>query len=117
MIDTVIPAGYRVRMARPRLKSIRFLKNHGVRVVYGTSTTPARARFERPNGHLSAYEAARLLGLRPLQVYRLARANRLPMRPRRMGSRRVPVGVCRLLMALPRRERCSVRAVNLKPRS
>lgn len=97
-------------MPRPKLKSVKPLPNAGVRVTYATSARTF-SRFERPNGALTVREAAVLLGIAALQVYRLARARLIVLLPARRGPRRVPVAVCRALMTLPPRQRKALAGV------
>lgn len=94
-------------MARPKLKSVEMLKNHGARVTYATPAQETE-RFERPGGFLTAAEAAMLLGVPKAQFYRMARAKRMSLRQHRNGdTRRVPLLACRILLARPRRQRGS----------
>lgn len=98
-------------MARPRLISVKLLRNHGAAVVY---ETPARRteRYVGPDGYLSAPEASMLLGMSRTQLYRMARAGRVDLLapdPNAGGAHRVPLVVCRLLAAMSKGARRTVR--------
>ena len=78
----------------PRLISARWLRNHGVLLRYaGNGAVPA-TRWVAPDGALTVGEAARLLGVYPLQVYRLERRGRFRFRDR-AGVATVPLAALR----------------------
>ncbi len=68
-------------MASPRLVSARWLANHGVLLHYAGNGTPTR--FVPPDGALTVGEAARLLGIYPLHLYRLHARGVLRFRDRK----------------------------------
>lgn len=89
-------------MARPRLISVKMLRNHGARIVYRTSRA-THERYIGPDGYLSAAEAARALGVLRAQIYRMAYAGRILM-----DEQGIPLAVVRILKAAPRARRGSV---------
>jgi len=59
------------------LVAARWLKNHGVELRYAGNGSGSRKRFVPQDGALTVGETALLLGVYPLQVYRLARRGKL----------------------------------------
>jgi excisionase family DNA binding protein len=59
-------------MPVPRLISARWLKNRGVMLRYAGNGVAPMERFVPAGGSLTTGEAAKLLGVYPLQIYRLA---------------------------------------------
>ena len=96
-------------MGAPRLVNVKLLRNHGARVVY-QGTRGRVARFVRPDGFLSAPEAAALLGTYRHMIRRMAIAKRLTKRPGRIGSRWVHLPELRAILKLPLRDRATAGA-------
>jgi hypothetical protein len=80
------------------------LRNHGARIVYSSTRHGQVVRFVRPNGTLSSFEAARLLGTYRNMLIRMAAAGRLKIRSR-AGKSAVPLSEVRRLLALPTDQR------------
>lgn len=92
-------------MAAPRIKAVRMLKNHGVRVTTESTRHGVTHRFIRPGGALSTHEAAALLKTYPNMVTRMVRAGRMTGERDESGRLLVPVGECRRLLSLPAGQR------------
>lgn len=58
-------------MAELMLAGARWLKNHGVSLRYARGRKTARLRYVRPDGALTFGEAAKLLGVSRMWLYRL----------------------------------------------
>ena len=96
-------------MARPRLQSVKVLRNAGARVVYATPAQKT-VRWVSPDGAISVPEAALLLGMARSQVDRLIRRGRIPLELDVFaGTRRVPLVACRLLLAMAKTKRRTVK--------
>ena len=92
-------------MDSPRLKSVRWLKNHRVEVRYAMSRGGMVRRFEGPRGRLSIAEAARALKTYVMMLYRLRDRGRLRL-TQAFGVTMVPMGeVLRLRRDWPLRRR------------
>jgi hypothetical protein len=77
----------------PRLVSAKWLKNHGVMLRYAGNGS---GRFVPPQGELTTGQAARLLDVLPMQIYRLEARKLLRFR-RRGGVAMIPLSDLRKL--------------------
>jgi hypothetical protein len=80
------------------------LRNHGARIVYSSTRYGEVVKFVRPNGRLSSFEAARVLGTYRNMLIRMAQAGRLKITSR-AGKASVPLSEVRRLLALPADQR------------
>jgi hypothetical protein len=85
-------------MATPRIKAVRILKNHGARVTTESTRAGTVHRYVPPDGSLTTFEAARLLGTYPTMVTRMALAGVIGGEPDASGRLMVPVADLRHLM-------------------
>ena len=88
-------------MAKPKLISVRVLKNHGARIIYKSTRTGLERVFVRPDGVLSTFEAAKLLKTYPLMILRMVAVKRLAGRRDCYGRTTVSLAECRRLLRLP----------------
>lgn len=58
-------------MREVSLKSVKWLKNHGVSLVYGRRGRKVQTRYVAPNGRLTIGEATKLMGLTHTRLDRL----------------------------------------------
>jgi len=77
-------------MPLPRLVSVRWCANHGVLL----RDSQGGRRFVRPNGALTVGEVSKLMGVYPLQVYRLVQRGVFSFKDR-AGIATVPLGQIR----------------------
>lgn len=92
-------------MARPRLESVKMLRNHGARAAYKTATRRTE-RYVGPDGLLTVAEASRVLGVPRRQLYRMGMAG-LPIDE----GGKVAMAIVRALLEMPRGRRGSVDSV------
>lgn len=96
-------------MARPRLVSAKMLPNHGAVIVHVSTRYGRTQRFVRPNGTVSSFEAAKLLGTYPIMVRRMFKAGAIKAKADARGVLSVPLSECRRLLDIPRSRRIGVK--------
>lgn len=101
-------------MAAPKIKSVRLLKNHGAVVTTESTRTGLVRRFIRPDGSLTTFEAAAMLGTYSNMIVRMATSGRITADRDERGRLMVPLRECRRIKRLAPGRRLGVSDVKPK---
>lgn len=81
-------------MALGMLRSAKWLRNHGVSLLYSAPGSSPERRYIAPDGELTVGQASRLLRCSEMRIYRMEKRGAIRLRPRN-GVAMVPLGECR----------------------